>query len=380
MDRRHFLGGMTAASVVASIGIPARAAQPAMVASRVALLGPRVVVGVKIGTAAPEMFMIDTGAAFSLIDRDYAKELKLDLRQTSRIWGIGGMVEAPIYLARDVSIGSGVRQGDVIFAGIEGRGFGPDIRGTLGAGMLTALDSDLDLEAGEWRVYPDGRPERRGLVAMDNAIVQAREIAPRLYVDAVVNGRKLRFLVDTGAPGALSLGPKAGKALGLWNDDRPYAPQMTRGIGGPGGIGRLVRGERITLAGIVFDQPILLLRPERERPDADGIIGLDLLRNFNLSTEVKAKRLWLQRHRQPSGLANDYGRSGLWLGADGRIAAVGTGSPAARAGVKVGERVVGEPVPRLVGRLGGEAGTTVVLRVANGSAERPVELVLADYL
>lgn len=380
MDRRGFLGGLTAAGVAASTSIPARAAPSAMVTSRVALLGPRVVVGVKIGSAPPEMFLIDTGAAFSLIDRDYAKKLKLDLRQTSRIWGIGGMVEAPIYLARDVAIGSGVRQGDVIFAGIEGRGFGPDIRGTLGAGMLTALDSDLDLEAGEWRVYPDGRSERPGFVAMEKAIVTGREIAPRLYVDAQVNGRKLRFLVDTGAPGALSLGFEAGKGLGLWNDDRPHAPQMTRGIGGPGGIGRLVRGERITLAGIAFDRPILLLRRDPELREADGIIGLDLLRNFNLSTEVKAKRLWLQRHRQPSGLANDYGRSGLWIGPDGRIQAVGTGSPAATAGMKVGERIVGEPVPRLIARLSGAAGTRLALRVSNGRSERQVEFALADYL
>lgn len=384
MRRRDLLSGVfwTGATIPAA-PLLAAAAAPRVVVNRVTLMGRRVVTPVTIGNAPPELFLLDTGANVSLIDDALARSLKLAVRGETVLSGIGGAARMPIYLARNVVLGGALHQNDVAFAGIT-RGFTGEIRGALAAGVLTAIDSDLDLEAGEWRLYPDGRPDRAGYVRMERGIgFTLGPSSPRLYGDAEVNGRRLRFLLDTGAPGALSLHHEVAKRLGLWDDARPYAPQRTSGIGGPGGLGRLVRADSLTFAGRTFERPIVLLRRDGDLQGLDGIIGLDLLRGFNLSTEIRERALWVQPHRVPAPLSNNHGPSGLWIDQDGSaltIAAVGTGSPAAAAGLKVGDRVLGESFPALLRKIGGNPGQMVRLDTERTGQRRSVEFTVANYL
>ncbi|GLR46486.1 aspartyl protease family protein [Sphingomonas astaxanthinifaciens] len=386
MQRRELLGLLGASGLCALVAPQVLTAQgTGVLVSRIALVGSRVIVAVTIDGSEPYPFLLDTGGFLSFIDDALAKSLKLSQRGMVDGSGVGGRATLPLYLARNVVFGGGLRQDTVAFAGMTS-GFSA-VRGALAAGVMTALDSDLDFEAGEWRLYPGGRATRSGFIRMAKGIDGGgggRNGSPRLFGDAEVNGRTLRFLLDTGAPSGLSLTRNAARSLGLWTDERPYAPLRTSGIGGQGGIGRLVRSERIAFAGRTFERPVILLRDDNSGAGGriDGVIGLDLLRGFNLSTDVKAGDVWLQP-LAGFALADRYGLSGLWLdekGGEVVVADVGTGSPAKQAGIAVGDRLVGGTLPEMVRRITGRPGTPVTLSVRRGGATRDVSFVLAEFL
>ncbi|MBC3941749.1 aspartyl protease family protein [Sphingomonas albertensis] len=395
MDRRDVIRMLAVAGgsiAIDTLGVArAIAAEPGRVlVSKIELVGSRVVMAVMIGDAGPYLFAIDTGGFLSLIDNELAKSLKLTPTGMTRASGVGGRTTVPVYLARDIVFGGGVRQNAVAFAGVDGFGFGSDVKGMLAAGILTTMDSDLDIEAGEWRTYPDGHPPRTGYYRIESAISDvASGSGPgagsrHLYGSATVGGRGLRFLLDTGAPGGLSLDQPTARALGLWNDTQPYAPVRPRGIGGQAGIARIVRAAGFTFGGAQFDRPLVMLRGDGDmRPRINGIIGLQILRQFNLSTDVRARALWVKRHTTADASEERYGMSGLWIDRKGEsmtVAAVGTGSPAAAAGVKIGDRIVGEPFPAVIRKISGAPGTPVTLSVERGGIASDRTFVLKPFL
>ncbi|SFN71138.1 aspartyl protease family protein [Sphingomonas sp. OK281] len=394
MDRRDVIRMLAVAGggiAIDTIGMGrAIAAEPGRVlVSKIALIDSRVVMALKIGDAGPYLFAIDTGGFLSLIDNGLAKSLKLTSTGMTRASGVGGRTTMPVYLARDIVFGGGVRQNAVAFAGID-FGFHGDVRGTLAAGILTTMDSDLDIEAGEWRTYPDGHPPRTGYYRIESAISDiASGSGPgagsrHLYGSATVGGKGLRFLLDTGAPGGLSLDQPTARALGLWNDTQPYAPVRPRGIGGQAGIARIVRAASFTFGDAQFDRPLVMLRGNGDmRARVNGIIGLQVLRQFNLSTDVRARALWVKRHAIADASEERYGMSGLWIDREGErmtVAAVGTGSPAAAAGITIGDRIVGEPFPTVIRKISGAPGSSVTLSVERGGATSDRTFVLKPFL
>jgi hypothetical protein len=361
-----------------------RAAAGRAIVSKIALVEGRVVCGIKIDGHGPYLFMIDTGGFLSLINDDLAREISLQRRGATGGRGVGGAAILPLYIARDVVFGGGATQKTVAFAGLA-RPFGADVRGALAAGMLTAADSDLDIEAGEWRTYPEGRGEWEG-TRLPDAIRgggPAGAGSPRLFGSVEVDGRVFRMLLDTGAPGGFALDAAAGRALGLTDDTRPWAPARPRGIGGVEGVARIVRAGRASFGGALYERPLVTVRDARLGGDQDGVVGLAVLRGFNLSTEVRAKALWVKRHDSAPPLDDRYGLSGLWIDdVKGRVtvAAVGTGSPAAGAGVQAGDAIVGLSFPDALRAINGRPGKEVTVTLERGGARRDARFTLRPFL
>lgn len=376
-------------SRVAAAGTEAAGAAGArrVVARKIELTPSRVIMQLLIDGQGPYPFMLDTGGFLSLIDDDLARALKLQMRGSTGGSGVGGSTVMPLYLANEVVFGGAARQRGVAFAGLS-HGFSGGVRGALAAGFLTAIDSDLDFDTGEWRSYPDGRPERTGYVRIGSAMDDSRSGragSRHLYGDATVNGRSFRFLLDTGAPGGVSVDQAAAKALGLLDAMRPYAPMKLSGIGGQTGIARLVRADSVTFGDHRLDRPLVMIRAagDNRGTGVSGIIGLNTLRQFNLSTDVRAKALWVRWRGADSALPERYGMSGLWIERDGagvEIAAVGTGSPAADAGLRVGDRILDDAFETVLRKIGGRPGAQVSLRIDRAGAAQTVTFALKPYL
>lgn len=375
LTRRDLVLGGGAA--LALLSLPAQAAAggrvyrvPVSIASR------RLLVSCMIEGKGPFSLGIDTGGVVSIIDAALAGRLELKQRGKTPL-GIAGQHELfPMFEAREVIFGDAFRQERVLLAGIA-MPLGRDVVGMLAAGCLTSMDAELDFSAMQWRLLPDGGPERTGWVAHERAIRPSRIGSPHLFGEAALGGQKLRCLFDTGAPGPALLLPKAARRSGIDLDGQNWSPTQVNGRDA-----RLYRSTRpLAVGGLTIERPLIRVHDAPSFTD-DGIIGLPIIQQLNLATEVKAGRLWTR----PSGLPADperYNMSGLWIDQRGSqlfAGRIGKGSPAERAGIVRGDRIEGFGFLEMIGRLNGTPGSQVALRVSRDGSPRDVTLVLKDYL
>lgn len=342
----------------------------------------RILVDVTLAGRGPFPFVVDTGAAFSGILDALARQLGLKEQGRVRLGGGGGEDNYSTYAATDVVVGGAYRQDAMLVAGMPERVvLGGD--GLL-SGVMTKVDAELDSVAGVIRLYPKGGADRTGFSTVDSSLhAPTPGLARMIYVDAQLNGRTLRLLVDTGAPNGLVLSPTAAAASGLWDDTRAYAPAALKGIGGAKRLhGRTVRGQRLTLGPAVFDRPLVTLNNPgygRGYSGHDGILGLPFIRQVTLATETAGGRVLIKPAGQPRP-PEVYNRAGIWLDEAGDrlvVGDVGPGSPAAEAGVKVGEKLkAGATLGEATRGFTRQPGATVVVPLERGD----VAFTLKDYL
>jgi len=382
LDRRTAIAAMAGGMMVGSL--PALAAERRVLKASISLEGNRVLIAVGMNGQGPFIFMIDTGTYVSIVRPDLAKKLNLPVQGYEGSRGIGGKGDRyAIYLARDFIIGGGIRQSSVVLEDSFRFGYEQDIYGALAAGILTAHDTDLDFDAGELRLYPDGRGDRTGYVAVDAEIpraVQPDRGSRKIVATILVNGRPVRCALDTGSPNTLSLNQSAARRLGLW-DDRPFAPNRPKGIGGAGPIARIVRVNEMAMGDVRLDRPLISLLGNDVGSNLDGIVGLSFIRLFNMSIDSRGRKLWIKPSRQVSPPYR-YGPSGLWLDRDGSritVASVGNGSPAAGAGIQPGDRVAGE-WGDVLRKITQPAGSKIMLNIERSGQSREVAFTLADFL
>ncbi|WGM39479.1 aspartyl protease family protein [Caulobacter sp. NIBR1757] len=363
--------------------VGAARAQTGAIVAKVRLENGRVVIDTHLNGKGPYAFVIDTGAVVSGVEDDLARSLGLKLIRQVRL---NNGRTFPLYGVDELVLGGAVRQQDASLFGLKADLRGGD--GLIAAGLMTTHDSILDFDREEWRLYPGGLGARPGYSELDSEIQldPGSNGSRRISVQAVLDGKRLKLLIDTGAPRMVVLDPDIGKGLGYWDDTKVFAPAAFSGITGTlDKSGRTVRGKLLEIGPGRFERPLVTTR----YPGApvirgfDGIIGLPVLERLNLSVAAAARRLWVQPNGRPQR-REAVNRSGLWLDpakGGARVAVVATGSPAAAAGLKVGDRIAGPAeFGEVLRLLGGAAGETVTLRLEGPAGARDVSFVLADYV
>lgn len=377
-NRRDVMAGGLALTA-AGAAPKAFAAEGRAFVSRIVLEDGRVWIAARIGDKGPYFFILDTGGFVSFIDDAFAKSLRMRVARGQRIKGIGGVSDYDWYNAGTVTLPSGVRFPDMLFAGIRSRP-SKDAVGTFGAGLFTRYDSDLDFAKGEWRVYPEGRPNHDGLTRLESRITPILG-GESIRADASIDGFEGEFILDTGAPREVILDGPATAKSGFWDDGRPYAPVRSTGIGKGALPARIVRAKALKMARFVFERPLITLTmPGAPAGRGAGLIGLATLGRLHLTTDVSARVLYAA----PNGLnlpPRTYPLSGLWIDEEkGRVvvADVGAGSPAAAAGLQPGDVVIGA-FRDLLRTINGAPGKQVTLAVERSGARRDVEYTLAPW-
>jgi hypothetical protein len=292
IDRRMFLLGAGLA-----VSLPRRAlAAEATWHVPVTLTDTRVLVDCTIAGHGPFHFVLDTGGTIGLIDTKLVETLKLRKLGPSTLALRGARKPYPIYEATEVVFGGQLRQPSAAFAGVDNFNFRDGAVGSLAAGMLTAIDGELDFASREWRVHRGALPDRTGWTRYDKAIVSYGNSngSSFLLADAMLGGKSFRFGLDTGWTGAMQIYRRTAEAAGLWDAPR-WSPAA------PGGKARVVRAPQLGFAGTVIEGVIvtILEHPEWELFDA-GIIGLPILRRFNMATASAEKALYLKSNRLPA--------------------------------------------------------------------------------
>jgi serine protease Do len=374
---RHSAFGLTASTIGGWPAMLGAKAGPDGYAIPLTMIDIRVAMNVTIGGQGPLLVALDTGGQLSLIDRDVADRLKLPGAGGLNL-SIGGRLDRyGLRLARDVVFGGQFRQAEAVFAETEHVRFGEGVVASLAAGTLASFDSELDFNAMQLRVYPDGGPARSGWAASKGALEPARVagLSPLLKADVRLGDRTVRAIVDTGAPRGVIVTDRLFKQLATGPN---WSPAFKRG-------NRVERTARLSgalaIGGLVIDRPVVASK-DIGAFGSEAIIGLAVLEQLNLATDVRRNILYMKPNGRPAP-APRYNMSGLWIDRDGQritAGAVGQGSPAESAGIKAGDELGGMPFAAMIAALNGPAGAAVALEVGPASARRQVQLTLADYL
>jgi len=383
IDRRGIIGG--GAALAATAGLSSRALAAGgkdPVINRIMVSEGRVWMAAKINGKGPFLFIIDTGATLSFIEEKFAREQALEKIKGRPMTGYAGkVVDRDWWSAKEVMLASGTRFPDMLFTGVDRR-IAPEAVGSFGSGLFTTFDSDLDFAKGEWRAYPDGRPNFDGLTRLPSRLTKENG-GQRIEVDATLDGFDADFLVDTGAPG-LSLNGRLAERSGFWNSGKPYAPYTARGLGENGVPARLYRVARTKIGPYAFEDLLVTVNAPGTYSSGkqDGLIGLSLLAQLNLTTDVSAGLLYATPNGAPVARER-YPLSGLALSEDkGRVTVsdVGIGSPAAKAGVQKGDVLLGGDRETLQKLVSGGPGKPVKLQVERGGAQQEISYTLALWL
>jgi|TARA_R100000049_G_C1955148_1_gene108138 hypothetical protein len=376
--RRSFLAATAAMGAVALS--PARLlAQPNFFTIPIRLTDKRVLIDCLLDGQGPWPLVVDTGGAVGLMEQAMVDQLRLKTVGKSPLGLIGAHRVYDMVLVDELSLGGVVRQAGALFAATDHVTFHDDAVGSLAAGVVTTMDSELDFGESQLRLYPAGAPDRGGWTRVEDAFVLEgnRFGSSWMFAPVTIGGQAFPIGLDTGSPTELRLSGEALEKSGLWD-----SPSWTPGA--PDGKGRTVRVPEIGFGGTILTGLIATLTPESPwGPFEHGLVGLPILRRFDIATRPATKELFLRRNALPAP-APEYNRAGMWIeraGKDVKVAVVGPGSPAAAAGIAPGDRLVGVDFQELIAAMQGPADTVLPLEVRSKAAgTRHIDLILTDFL
>lgn len=302
-----------------------------------------------INGAGPVTSILDTGSTRGSIDSQMAKSFRLHAKSVEKETGAGAAsVDTAQLDPTCQSLGGGsltAPMGAFDLTGIsqvEGRA----VQGLLGGDFFSHFVIRLDYDQKNVTVYA-ANYEYRG----NGVIVPLTFDDGHAFTTATLRTRDGKvatgkFLIDTGARGALSLNGPFAAAHGLPLRTEPQI-QATTGVGVGGETRGLVfRMDAFDLGGIHMHDVLANVSTDKggffTDPNVAGIIGADILSRFRVWIDYPHSRLILER-TATSTEQFDFDASGMFLLGKGphfnriTVFRVVPGSPAELAGIRAGD-------------------------------------------
>lgn len=356
------------------------------------------------GRGEPLPFMLDTGSSMFAILDDQARALKLPVGDRLKGRSAGRRVDLSYYRSRLV-VGGALREDDADIIGLPGL-LPAGLKGIIPATRFGAMAFDFDAQEVTITRRFSGLPGYHGLDvdsgagalsgSMDRFGDHSRNEMfeglrdQRPVVEAELDGRRLKVMIDTGVPFGLYLTPEHVKREGLWNAEGASGVETMPSLVGTLAY-RLKRLSRMKLGNVVFERPIAALGdPAVATPSAgrayDVVVGMEFLRRLNFVHDPQGRRFWLK----PNGAVGDgyrYDRAGMSLEfQDGawRVVTLRPGGPAQRAGLRLGDQISGwrgrDGIEGLIWALSGAPGTRVEVQVTRDGRPELLGVVLVDLV
>jgi hypothetical protein len=385
MGRRSFF-----MSVCAGVSLPAVAQtkedSSPYFAIPIRLTSNRLWTTTEIGTGEKYFTVLDSGGLTNKMASRLAIDLKLRSDGAYSIQGLGGTEKGNSVELKNPVIGDVYDPESLWFVTTETLDK-QLFKMMLGVGMFMFANSEFDMQRAQWRLYKRGHgPDFSGYTKIENSY-RNTDIVRQIRVPCQIGSLSGQFHFDTGSPTNLLLDGRASGALNVWDTQQPYAPSRTSGFGPDRVNTRYYRTKTSTIAGFPLDNLVVLMSDPRRSNSSmagvDGLLGLRAIRHFNFICDVKTKALWLKPNGINFGSEDHYPMSGLLLEQkEGVILVedVGIGSPAANAGIRVGDMITGIDAPSLVNRINGEAGEMVSLEIERMGKRQSVTFTLQPYL
>jgi predicted aspartyl protease len=330
---------------------------------------------------------LDSGSGASIISKELAAKLGMTNLEPRRINGLGG--KAPVGLVRNVEVELGDITRILPFAVVADLGaisaaFGRPVGMLLGADVLAGGCVALDFAT---RRFAFEKPGSFAPGPEWTALPLGHGAKQELFLLASVSGLEpVPLMLDFGSSTALMLSSAYIEAHALLAGKTV----STAALGGVEGV-QIVKpftADEVSLGGLAVTSIPALAHDRWTSESTVGNIGMPLLGQFDLVLDISQGRLWLRSAPPRGRLPMLKDRSGLGLAASSAgltVVHVGSGSPAAKSGWAVGERIVavnGHPIDASYTRESlwewryGPAGSRVVLSLADGATRT---LTLANY-
>jgi len=346
---------------------------------------------VSIDGGPPRTFLVDTGAGLTAISKELADTLGLAMGASMDIVGLGGGVEAHSATLKSVAMGSIVRKDVsclVLDFGDMRQSMGLEVEGILGFSALNRYQVTFDFARGALEIAQNGarRTPGPGGARVPLDMLGGQALVP-VKIDGIDAGT---FILDTGS--WITFVP-ADIGRKLATDKR------VPGVSFVGADGRLleaeaVRARSLSVGAARLDRPIVLYATSGGEKDPigltlasgeRGVLGANVLRKFRVTLDYPRNELVLdpavRTQPEEEGIAQ-FGLIGpgivLRATADGvAVRQVVVGSPAARAGIKAGDRiyeidghaVAGSDLFSAQQRLSGAAGTHVKVKLKDRTVD-----------
>ena len=314
-------------------------------------------VSVRVNDSEPLQFMVDTGGAGSIIDQDVARRLGLKTVQGRASVSGNAALDVGVVPTATLRLGEATlttRLTTHALAALEPT-FGRPIHGILGGDFFQRFIVELNYDRNRILVHESygGNPKGISLpLEISNGV-------PFITLGVRVNERTtLRggFLIDT-AGGWMTI--HLHREVAERNKVTTPSAVAEKGLGLGGITNRTVlRGESLVVGPHRFEGPPVAITEDtaglRTNPTSLGLVGIEVLRKFNIVFDYRGKHVYLA----PSRAFSDrliYDAAGLRLQTfspgftPARVSGVVPSSPAAEAGFQVGDTIVdvdGRPVAK----------------------------------